>query len=166
MEKLDDTFELRYRFQEVFAVAKEEILSKFILLKNQNNHNYLIKIVDHHVWMYLPKVQQYIYTPHLHLQIEEEDAHTTKIRALFGPHPVLWTLFMFLHFLVAIAFIFFGVIAYSNYVLKEPVGLWVNLMIAMVIFWFMLYGFARYLRKIGLSQAQALFEIYKKVVSS
>ena len=42
----------------------------------------------------------------LHVEIEKEDG-TTVVKRILGPRPKIWTFFMFLHFIVAIAFFVF-----------------------------------------------------------
>ena len=162
---IDNQVALRYRFQEVYQVNKEDLLIKFRELKKKSETPYPIKILDHHIWLYIPLINRRIYSPHLHLQLESNQSNSTRVRALFGPHPTLWTMYIFFHFLVAISFLFLGVVGYSKFVLKEPYRGWLYGMFAMVVLWFFLYGIARLLRNMGLRQAKELFEFYKKIIN-
>jgi ABC-type thiamin/hydroxymethylpyrimidine transport system permease subunit len=90
------------------------------------------------------------------LELESHPESGTHIRGLFGPDPTLWTLFMFLHFIVAGVFVIFGVMAYSNWTLKQPI-LWnIFIMGMMVGVWFMLYVVARQIREQGIDQMHDL----------
>jgi ABC-type thiamin/hydroxymethylpyrimidine transport system permease subunit len=83
---------------------------------------------------------------------------------LFGPDSTLWTLFVFLHFVVAGIFIIFGMIAYSNYTLKAPLMMDVIIMFIMVIVWFLLYVIARQIREKGHDQMNELEQVFLKII--
>lgn len=61
------------------------------------------------------------------------------LHGLFGPNPTVWTLFVFLHFMVAGLFIAFGILAYSNWSLKMPYTFQFSLILLMIIIWVALY---------------------------
>jgi asparagine N-glycosylation enzyme membrane subunit Stt3 len=88
--------------------------------------------------------------------LEPKENNETHIRGLFGPEPTLWTLFMFLHFMVAGIFVIFGGIAYSDYVLKNSTTIDFAVMLLMVIVWFLLYFIAKQIRFKGNGQMNEL----------
>jgi hypothetical protein len=104
----------------------------------------------------MPESKREYWSPHLHLELETIENNETHIRGLFGPEPTLWTLFMFLHFMVAGIFIVFSAIAYSNYMLKMPTTFDLIVMALMVIVWFLLYFIAKQIRFKGNAQMNEL----------
>jgi hypothetical protein len=106
--------------------------------------------------MNMPESKREYWSPHLHLELEPKENNETHIRGLFGPEPTLWTLFMFLHFMVAGIFVIFSTIAYSNYVLKQPTTMDLIVMLLMVIVWFLLYFIAKQIRHKGNGQMNEL----------
>jgi hypothetical protein len=78
------------------------------------------------------------------------------LHGLFGPNPNLWTLFMFLHFIIATTFIIFGIWGYSNWSLKTEVTIQVFIMALMVLLWFVLYAFGRIGKDTGKAEMQVL----------
>ena len=69
----------------------------------------------------------------------EKTDNSCTLHGLFGPNPTVWTLFMFLHFMVAGLFIAFSIWAYTNWSLNFNYGFQISLMIFMIIAWFLLY---------------------------
>ena len=157
---------LRPRFYKEVNVNSATILEKFIAFKNNDSSEYFTKIRDNHIFIFIKGEKKQYWSPHLHLELEEIEKNKTKIRGLFGPNQSLWTMFMFLHFIVAGIFIMFGAIAYSNYLLKQSTMLDLIVMFIMVIMWFLLYVIARQIRERGNSQANELEALYLKIIES
>ena len=117
--------------------------------------------MDFHYWH-----QKEYWSPHLHLEFEPKEENKTHIRGLFGPDQTLWTMFMFLHFLVAGIFIIFGMIAYSNYTLKQPITSDIVVMSLMVIVWVLLYVIARQIRSNGNGQMHELEQLCSEIIKN
>ena len=156
--------QLRLRFYKDVPEAVTEIRSKFEQFKTACPADYSIKVNDTHIWFHIVGAQKQYYSPHLHLQLEEHRESGTHIRGLFGPDPTLWTLFMFLHFVVAGIFLIFGMMAYSNYSMKLPIFWNILTMGIMVGVWFMLYVVARQIRERGLDQMHELEALMEKAL--
>jgi hypothetical protein len=58
---------------------------------------------------------------HLHLEILGLTPKTSLLKGLFGPKSQIWTLFMFIHFVLGIYFLVFGGLLYTNISLNEPI---------------------------------------------
>ncbi|MFI1744228.1 GTP-binding protein [Thalassobellus sediminis] len=129
---------LRPRFKLELNQNNETVLKYFELKKNEQS-DFIVNRIDDHVFIKFPKHKQHFWSPQLHLEINEVDNNTSMLNGLFGPNPTVWTLFMFLHFMVAGLFIAFGVWAYTNASLKSSYAIQVGLMLLMVIIWFVLY---------------------------
>ncbi|MDY0088793.1 MAG: hypothetical protein RBR78_00335 [Flavobacteriaceae bacterium] len=160
----DNKIPLRYRFDKVVSKSTETILQDCENLKETLEPDYRIKTSGNHIWLHIGMLRREKHSPHLHLEIEKMEDGNTYIRGLFGPDPVLWTLFMFLHFVVAGIFIIFGMITYSKWSLNQSIGFDVMVMVVMVNIWLLLYFIARLNRKKGLPQAEELEKIMNKIL--
>ena len=147
---------LRLRFYKDVQGNTETIRQKFLNFKENCTEDCHLKIKHNHIWMNMPEAKKEYWSPHLHLELEPKENNETHIRGLFGPEPTLWTLFMFLHFIVAGIFIIFSAIAYSNYVLKTSATMDLIVMALMVIVWFILYFVAKQIRFRGNGQMNEL----------
>ena len=142
----------------------DDILKSCEQLKETVEPDYKIKVSGHHIWFYIGLLHREKHSPHLHLEIEKMEDGNTFIRGLYGPDPVLWTLFMFLHFIVAGLFVIFSMIAFSKWSLDQPFGFDLLVMFAMVNSWFLLYFIARLNRKRGLNQARELEVLMERIL--
>ncbi len=129
---------LRPRFKIELNKNHTSVLEAFEA-KRHNQKQFIVSRIDDHVFIKLPKAQQQFWSPQLHLEINDLENNKSQLYGLFGPNPTVWTLFMFLHFIVAALFIACSIWAYSNYALKTDYQLQIWGMIGMVIIWFVLY---------------------------
>ncbi|MDW5287578.1 GTP-binding protein [Formosa sp. PL04] len=139
---LDNDIVLRPRFNMDLPKSNETILTVFEDLKNTQTE-FIVSRVDDHVFIRIPKHKQHFWSPQLHLEINELEDGNCKLHGLFGPNPTVWTLFIFLHFVVAMLFFGFGVWGYSNWALKTAFGLQLGICITMIVLWFALYFIGR-----------------------
>ena len=157
---------LRLRFYKDVEENIESVRRKFENYRSDCKTDCQLKIKHNHIWMNMPDSKKQYWSPHLHLELEENENNETHIRGLFGPEPTLWTLFMFLHFMVAGIFIIFSAMAYSHYVLKSSTTIDFVVMILMVMVWFLLYFIARQIRFKGYGQMIELEEKFLKILES
>lgn len=129
---------LRPRFKLKIEKSNNTILNAFELEKKSQSDFIVIRL-DDHVFIKFPKHKQHFWSPQLHLEINEVDKNKCLLHGLFGPNPTVWTLFMFLHFMVAGLFIAFGIWAYTNWSLEKSYAIQISIMLLMVIIWFVLY---------------------------
>lgn len=162
--QLDEQLPLRYRFDKVVKKPYDDIIAAVDQLKELVEPDYKIKRSGHHIWLYVGMLAREKHSPHLHLEIEKMEDGNTYIRGLFGPDPILWTLFIFLHFVVAGIFIIFSIIAYSKWSLNQPFAFDLVVMFAMVNSWFLLYFIARLNRKKGICQAKELAVLMDRIL--
>ncbi|TNJ42571.1 GTP-binding protein [Tamlana fucoidanivorans] len=135
---LSNDIVLRPRFKIKVERYNQSILSDFKAAKTTQT-DFIVTQVDDHVFIKFPKHKQTFWSPQLHLEINKIDDNSSIIYGLFGPNPTVWTLFMFLHFVVASIFIAFGIWAYSNWTLEKDIAIQVSMMMFMVIIWIVLY---------------------------
>ncbi|MBO3097284.1 GTP-binding protein [Gelidibacter pelagius] len=154
---LSNEIVLRPRFKMELNYGNAFILKTFEDAKSTSK-TYKIVRVDDHVFIRLPTHEQQFWSPQLHLEINEIDDKTSTLHGLFGPNPTVWTMFMFLHFLVAGLFIAFGIWTYTNWTLKNPYAFPMGLMILMVAVWFGLYFAGRFGRAKGKDEMHGLYD--------
>ncbi|WP_027125369.1 hypothetical protein [Gelidibacter mesophilus] len=156
---------LRPRFKRELNHDNASVLKIFEDSK-KTCETYKIVRVDDHVFIRRPKHEQHFWSPQLHLEINEIDAKTSMLHGLFGPNPTVWTMFIFLHFLVAGLFIAFGIWTYTHWTLNNPYGIPMGLMLFMVVVWFGLYFAGRYGRAKGKSEMHGLYNFMEMTLKT
>ncbi|TCP25106.1 hypothetical protein EV195_104137 [Tenacibaculum skagerrakense] len=146
---------LKPRFQLEIDSSAAKVLSKISEIISLEE-KYIIRLVDHHVIIDIPEKESHFWSPQLHMEVEEEEEGKAKIRGLFGPKPHVWTLFMFIHFGVALAFFIFAVIAYTNHSLGNSITFPVIMLIVLPILWVTLYWIGRVGKSFGQHQMDEL----------
>ena len=164
-EDIPKTIALRPRFQRVLGFRKERIIEAFQEAKS-NQKEFIVTLLDDHVFIKLPKRIQHYWSPQLHLEINDETSDTSKIYGLFGPNPTVWTMFMFLHFIVATMFFVFGIWAYTNWSLEKGYAIQVFLTLFTVVIWFTLYFLGRMGRLKGKPQMHHLNDFMERTLES
>ena len=155
---------LRLRFYKDATEDIAVIREKFENYSKKKLDDFLIKVNENHIWIHVIGNKKQYYSPHLHIQLESEKENETHIRCLFGPDPTMWTLFMFLHFVVAGVFTIFGMFLYSNITMGQSYIMNIVVMAFMVMVWFLLYFIAKQIREKGEGQMNEIKELYKKIV--
>ncbi|NNK87196.1 MAG: GTP-binding protein [Flavobacteriaceae bacterium] len=146
---------LRPRFSMDFDYSNEDILRLFEEARTTQK-DFIVSRVDDHVFIKFPVEKQHFWSPQLHIEIFETEPGKSKLHGLFGPKPTVWTMFMFLHFIVAGLFIAFGIWAYTNWSLDKDFAIQLFLTIMMVVLWIVLYFSGRLGRSAGKGEMQEL----------
>lgn len=162
MKPIPNDIVLRPRFQIEVPEAKERVLKAF---ENLKQNPFIIKRLDEHIFIKFMPEKNSLWSPQLHLEIDEIDEKSCKLFGVYGPNQALWTFFMFLHFGVATIFIILGIWAYSSASLDKPYRLQLGLMGFMVVLWFVLYFFGRMGKRKGKPQMRELYQLLMKVLS-
>ena len=129
---------LRPRFKMEINENNESILKRFEATRNDKSE-FITTRVDNHIFIKFPKEKQHFWSPQLHLEIDYAEEGSSLLHGLYGPNPTVWTMFMFLHFMVAGLFIAFGIWAYTNWRLNTEFAVQLSIMFLMVLIWFVLY---------------------------
>ena len=153
--ELSNDIVLRPRFSLELDVLPEKLLSAFEGVARTQS-DFVISRVDDHVFIRIPKSKQHFWSPQLHLEIYKIEEQPTILRGLFGPNPTVWTLFMFLHFIIATLFIGAGIWMYTNISLKASFTFPLVSMIVLFIVWFLLYFSGRLGKEAGKKEMKAL----------
>lgn len=155
---------LRPRFKIELDQNNEKLLKAFEDTKKTQSE-FIISRIDDHVFIKLPKEKQHFWSPQLHLEINNEpDSKSSILHGLFGPNPTVWTMFMFLHFLVACLLIGFGIWAYTSWSLGNDYAIQIFITLLMVVLWFALYFGGRIGKATGTDQMHELHEFMNQVL--
>ena len=149
---------LKPRFKLKFRETEEDILSQFRDKLADPDCIYSSKIVNQHIVIDVPDKEEHFWSPQLHVEIEKED-DITIVKGILGPKPKIWTFFMFLHFIVAILFFVFFVIAYSRWSLNQEYTSSMIMCLLMPVVWVGLYFFGQLGKKFGYQQMVGLHEL-------
>ncbi|MCF7560609.1 GTP-binding protein [Sabulilitoribacter multivorans] len=161
---LSNDIVLRPRFKIEVPRYNEAVLSDFQNAKATQSEFVVIR-VEEHVFIRLPKDKQKFWSPQLHLEINAVDENSCVVRGLFGPKPTVWTLFMFLHFLVAGLFIAFGIWTYSNWTLEQNFTIQASVTILMVLLWVTLYFVGSFGKASSINEMRALNNFMYEVLN-
>ena len=154
---------LKPRFSISWPEKKEQIIARFQKEAAIKPKPYHLKIIDHHIIIDISDKEQHFWSPQLHLEIEEQD-NKSQIKGLFGPKPNVWSLFMFLHFAVALAFLVFVIIAYTRHTLGQDYLFASYMSVAMVSVWIILYFLGQIGKKKGHDQMLELEAYFNKIL--
>lgn len=155
---------LRPRFKMDFIESQENLISKFEANLKDGECRYCSKIVDGHIVIDVPKEENHFWSPQLNIEIEPVEEGKTIVKGLFGPKPQVWTLFMFFHFAVAVAFIGFSVMAYVQWSLKTDYLFALEMVVALPILWVVMYFLGRWGKSTGHKQMDELYKFMMKTL--
>ncbi len=163
-EEKNNTIFLRPRFKMDFNESQQKLLEKFKKNLEDGNCKYCSKIVDTHIIIDVPIEENHFWSPQLIIEIEKIKDDKTIVKGLFGPKPQVWTLFMFFHFAVAVAFIGFSVMVYVQWTLKSDMMFALIMVISLPILWIIMYFLGRIGKKTGHKQMNELHEFMMKTL--
>lgn len=133
---------LRPRFKIELNQNSQKVLNSFDVVKN-SQIEFIITKVDAHVFIKIPMLKRHFWSPQLHLEIIALTGDKSLLKGLFGPNPTVWTMFMFLHFLLACLFIGFGIWFYTNWSLAKDYKIQILIITLTVLSWVALYVIGR-----------------------
>lgn len=146
---------LRPRFKLNLDRTSESALMAFEKAKKKQKE-FIVSRIDDNLYIKIPKKEQHFWSPQLHLEIMEIENDKCTVFGLFGPNPTVWTMFMFLHFIVAGIFLGFGIWAYSNWSLDNDFAIQLFVALMMIVVWFALYFGGRIGKATGKEQMHLL----------
>lgn len=165
-EKRNSELFLRPRFSIDLNVNSGVLLQRFLEEFKKSETKVNGNIVDGHIFIAVFKKDEHFWSPQLHLEIIEETKGTSTLKGLFGPKPQVWTLFLFVHFVVGVSFLAFAVMLYTKYSLKESVLLPTVMLIVLPLVWTLLYFLGQIGKDTGKKQMQQLHNFMIKVIDN
>lgn len=136
-KELNDAI-LRPRFSFKHKQCNTVALSAFENSKTTQS-DFIVTRVDNHVFIRVPKSEQKLSSPQLHIEIIPIDDSNSTVKGLFGPNPTIWTLFLFLHSIIVMLFIGNSIWFYSNWNLKKSIVIQSVIYIILLMTWIALY---------------------------
>ena len=164
IEEKGSDIHLRPRFRIEFNENQELILEKFKESLKNGDCKYKSRIVDEHIVIDIPQEESHFWSPQLNVEVEMIDKKKSIVKGLFGPKPQVWTLFMFIHFGVAIAFLGFLISWYVKWSLKENTTLPLAMVVFLPVLWILLYFLGRIGKEAGHKQIEELHEFLIKTL--
>lgn len=161
--EFEHDFVLRPRFTLEYKCAPQAILEAFKKAKAKSE-SVRVLLVDDRIFLSIAAQDQHYWSPQMEIEILHSEQGLTKLKCRFGPKPSVWTLFMFLHFVIAGLFISFAIWTYTNYTLNIAFALPLFLTLLMMLFWFVLYAGGRMGRHAGKDQMEQLFRFFKETM--
>ncbi|NND53133.1 MAG: GTP-binding protein [Flavobacteriaceae bacterium] len=155
---------LRPRFKIDLDRSNQEALKSFEDAKTTQS-KFSITRIDDHVFIKRPRHEQQFWSPQLDLEIIAHSDNHSVVHGLFGPKPAVWTMFMFLHFVVAGLFIGFGIWAYTNWSLGYDYMVQLAITLLTVLIWFVLYFAGRMGKASGKDEILELYNFMKQILN-
>ena len=144
---------LKPRFKIAVDENPEHILSKFKENINNKDCKYCTKQSGNIFFMDVPKVEEHFWSPQLQIEvIKDKTTNKTIIKGILGPKPQIWTMFMFIHFILALAFIVFFVLFYVKWSLDKDYSFYKYILISIPIIWVIMYFIGQIGKKIAYNQ--------------
>ena len=121
------------------------------------------KSVSNHLILTFPPEHIHFWSPALDLNLEHHEEGKTTIRALIGPAPAIWTMFMFFYSVAGLAVIGGLVLGYSQYLLGHST-FWLWLVPGGFLLGILVYLFGLLGKAWGKEQSQILKEFLESAL--
>jgi len=165
-EKKSSEVFLRPRFTIDLDENHEKIIDKFKRSLKEKESKYPSRFSDGHIIVDVPRKEEHFWSPQLNMEIIETENNKSMLKGLFGPKPQVWTLFMFIHFVVGISFLIFAVMLYVNWSLERDFIMPLMLVIFLPILWAVLYFLGRIGKSTGHKQMDDLHDLMTSILES
>ena len=165
-EKTNSPIHLRPRFTMDVESPSDEVLNKFKNALKGKYANYPSTFSDGHIIIDVPKKEDHFWSPQLNLEVLATENGASLVKGLFGPKPQVWTLFMFIHFVVGISFLIFAVMLYVKWSLEKSIVMSLMMVILLPIIWTTLYFLGRIGKSTGHGQMDELHDLMQDVLES
>jgi Na+/melibiose symporter-like transporter len=156
---------LRPRVEIVLKESTQELIAKFKKALAGVHCIFPGKVIGTHIVIDVPKEEAHFWSPQLHIEIEEIDKNNSQLKGLFGPKPQVWSLFMFFHFALAVAFIGFSIMAYVKMSLNESYTGPLIICISIPVIWVILYFLGDLGKRKGKRQMEALNDFMMEILN-
>lgn len=164
VEKRNSEVFLRPRFSIELSASAHEVCERFSEAFKNKTTTLKGSIVAGHIFIRIPAKDDHFWSPQLHLEVVELTDQRSELKGLFGPKPQVWTLFMFVHFILAVGFIGFLAMLYSKFTLKESPVFPISMLVGIAIVWLLLYLFGNFGKETGKKQMKRLHDFMINVI--
>ena len=156
---------LRPRFSIDLEENADELLKRIITYLKSDACVYRSSVAEKHVFIDIPVKKSHFWSPQLHFEIVAKNENSSTIKGLFGPKPQVWTLFMFVHFVVATLFLGFSVFAYVKHRLGENLVFPIAVLVALPLIWLLLYFLGSIGKETGKTQMKELHDFLITIIN-
>jgi ABC-type multidrug transport system fused ATPase/permease subunit len=144
----------------------DEILNSFKDNLAKNDCKYCSKISDNHIFLDIPKEENHFWSPQLQVEVVKDKTNNkTIVKGILGPKPQIWTMFMFIHFIVAILFVVFFVWFYTNWTLNKDYHFQEIMLLVLPLLSVALYFFGQSGKRFAYNQMVELDKFLMKTIN-
>lgn len=156
-------YQIRPRFKIETSYTSEQLSNLIKKALDKENAACTGQVHTHYATLYILRKDQHYWSPQLSLSIEETE-NGSILRGLYGPRPVVWTMFIFFYSLIGIAILFIGVMGLSYLSIGKSASiLW---MIPVLLFIFLtLWLVAHFGQKLGQKQMEILHQFIEQAIT-
>lgn len=161
---ITESIPLRSRFSKRIYKNLPHLIQRFENAKS-NKFNHKVSISENHIFLRIAKKERHFWSPQLHLEIREQEK-VNEIHGLFGPNPAVWTMFMFLHFVVGTLFIGSSIWAYTLIVTNNSYDIPIIINVILIITWLLFYIAGRIGKNKARPQMNELYSFFNEIIKS
>lgn len=136
-------YQVRPRFKIETSYSADQVVDKINKALEKPNIFCQGQVHARYATIYISPGDQHYWSPQLSLSIEETEDGSI-VRGLYGPRPVVWTMFIFFYSIIGVAILFIGVMGLSYLAIGKPATiLWlvpIFLMIFLTLFLVAYFG--------------------------
>jgi sensor histidine kinase YesM len=165
-EKISSPIDLRPRFSIELNEDTEIVVQKFKNALLEGNDRFPAKFADGHIIVDVPEKEGHFWSPQLNIEIESIGENKSLLKGLLGPKPQVWTLFMFVHFVVGISIAFFSVLFYVRWSLEDNYVMPLVMLIFLPMLWVLLYFLGRIGKSSGHMQMDDLHDLMTNILKN
>ena len=156
---------LKPRFKIKLNESKDEIIHTFEQCIASKECKFITKQSNGHFFLDVPKEEEHFWSPQLQIEvIEDNEENKTIVKGILGPKPQVWTLFMFLHFIIALTFVVFFVMFYVKWSMDKEYQFYKYMLITLPLIWVAMYFIGQLGKKIAYNQMLALDNFLNKTL--
>ena len=114
-------FHIRPRFTLKSNASVDNICSRYKVILMTKNQVLSGKVRHGYISVFPSSDHMHYWSPHLSVTLEqdEENPNQTVIRGLYGPTPAVWTMFVFIYAIIALATVIIFIIGFANMSIGE-----------------------------------------------
>lgn len=162
---LENNIKLRQQFERFSLQSAAAIKSVSEILKSKYDPDYKINSVGKYIWLSMGLRKREYWSPTLRLELLEENDNRTTIKILYGPDPILWAVFVAIHFILILISIIFAIIIISKWRAGLPIAFDAFVIFVCINIWLLLYCIGRLNKRKGSAQLQQLMAIMEKIIA-
>lgn len=114
-------FHIRPRFALTSHASVDQVCSRYKVILMTKSGGFSGKVRHGYISLFPAEDNRHYWSPHLSVIVEEdeENPNLTVLLGLYGPAPSVWTMFVFVYAIIALATIIISVIGFANMSIGE-----------------------------------------------